>query len=317
MLIASCPLRISLLGGSTDLEDFIQEHNSGQVISFPVNLYTYVAINKRHDDIFLIQYAKEETVTNISEIKNDVVKVVLEYFNINSPLTITLTSDIPSYGSGLAASSSFMISMIKVISSYKGLNLSDMEICNLALKLERKFNPLVGRQDTVGCGIKGFKHLFFDKKSNLPQIKLYNHSYFDNFSLQLISAGQGRKSTDVLKSLQLDKRICLYEDVDAGDKFIQSGDYDELNSLVLEAWIKKKKTSSLIANSDVLKIEAKLEHLMNSGIAAYKLCGAGNGGYMLVIKQKDYHISSSLDPGFMGTGIDIDIDNRGLSLWDL
>ena len=105
-----------------------------------------------------------------------------------------------------------------------------------------------------------------DKKSNLPQIKLYNHSYFDNFSLQLISAGQGRKSTDVLKSLQLDKRICLYEDVDAGDKFIQSGDYDELNSLVLEAWIKKKKTSSLIANSDILKIEAKLEHLMNMKI---------------------------------------------------
>ncbi|MAH44027.1 hypothetical protein CL614_09995 [archaeon] len=309
MLVSSCPLRISLLGGSTDLEDFIEENNSGQVISFPVNLYTYVAINERHDDIFLIQYAKEESVSNISEIKNDVVKVVLEYFNVNSPLTITLTADIPSHGSGLAASSSFMISMIKVISSYKGLNLGDMEICNLALKLERQFNPLVGRQDTVGCGIKGFKHLFFNKKSNLSRIKLYNHSYFENFSFQLISAGQGRKSTDVLKSLQLDKRICLYEDVDAGDKSIQAGNYDELNSLILETWIKKKETSSLIVNSDVLKIEEKIKSLMNSGVVSYKLCGAGNGGYMLVVKQKD----SSFDL----PGINVNIDNRGLSLWNL
>ena len=63
MIIASCPLRVSLLGGSTDLEDFISEYGYGQVISFPVNLYTYVSINKRYYGRFLIQYSKTESVT--------------------------------------------------------------------------------------------------------------------------------------------------------------------------------------------------------------------------------------------------------------
>ena len=183
MIIASCPLRVSLLGGSTDLEDFINKNQSGQVINFPINLYTYVNLNKRHDSNFLIQYAQTEKLStrNINDIKNDVVRVVLEYFNVTTPLTITLTADIPSHGSGLASSSSFMISMIKAVSSFQKLNLSDIEICNIALKLERIFNPLVGRQDPYGCGLKDFKHLYFEKNKK-PLITLYNHSYFNNFS---------------------------------------------------------------------------------------------------------------------------------------
>ena len=67
MIVASCPLRVSLLGGSTDLEDFISEYGYGQVINFPINLYTYVSINKRYDGKFLIQYSKTESVNNISK----------------------------------------------------------------------------------------------------------------------------------------------------------------------------------------------------------------------------------------------------------
>ena len=39
MIVASCPLRVSFLGGSTDLEDFIEEYGYGEVINFPINLY--------------------------------------------------------------------------------------------------------------------------------------------------------------------------------------------------------------------------------------------------------------------------------------
>jgi D-glycero-alpha-D-manno-heptose-7-phosphate kinase len=71
MIIASCPLRVSLLGGSTDLEDFITHNGYGQVISFPINLYTYVSINKRYDGKFLIQYSKTENVNKVSELKTN------------------------------------------------------------------------------------------------------------------------------------------------------------------------------------------------------------------------------------------------------
>lgn len=307
MLIASCPLRISLLGGSTDLEDFIKKYGYGQVISFPVNLYTYVSINKRYDNKFLIQYSKTEAVNNISEIKNDVVRVVLEYFNIKTPITVAMNADIPSYGSGLAASSSFIISMIKATSIFKGLNLSDYEICDLALLLERKFNPLVGRQDPNGCGLKGFKHLHFSQ--NKPnRLTLYDHTYFSNFNFNLISVGAGRKSTDILKSLNLDKRQSIYDKATEGVKSIESENYKQLNELISSSWEDKKLVSPLILNDDVLKIENKLQN--KKEVVSYKLCGAGGGGYMFVVSKK----SQSLDVDF---GFKVNIDNRGIRLWKL
>ena len=135
MIIAACPLRVSFLGGSTDLEDFIEKYGYGEVINFPINLYTYVSINKRYDGKFLIQYSKTESVRNVSDIKNELVRVVLEHFNVKTPITVALNADIPSYGSGLASSSSFMISMIKSTSVFKGIQLDDYEICKLALNI--------------------------------------------------------------------------------------------------------------------------------------------------------------------------------------
>ena len=46
MIVSKCPLRISLVGGSTDLQGFIDKFGIGSAISFPPNLYTYITINE-------------------------------------------------------------------------------------------------------------------------------------------------------------------------------------------------------------------------------------------------------------------------------
>lgn len=314
MVTASCPLRISLLGGSTDLEDHINFYGYGQVISFPANLYTYVSINKRYDGKFLIQYSKTESVKKISDIENHLVKVVLEYFEINTPVTIALNADIPSHGSGLASSSSFMIAMIKATSSFKGLELSDYEICKIALNLERKFNPLVGRQDPLGCGLKGFKHIYF-KSDKTIKITPFSNTYFDKFDLYLIPISKnGRKSTNILKSLDLEKRKLICDKVDKGVKDLKNHEFELFNSLVLDSWEKKKKTSSLITTSEIVKLENKIKNI-NCPLY-YKLCGAGGGGYMLLIKNKKYDLEKF---GLLkkNSYIKINIDNRGIKTWTL
>ena len=277
MIIASCPLRVSLLGGSTDLEDFISYYGYGQVISFPINLYTYVSINKRYDGKFLIQYSKTESVNKVSKIKNELVRTVLEYFNINTPITVALNADIPSHGSGLASSSSFIIAMIKATSVFKNLELSDYEVCKIALQLERKFNPLVGRQDAYGCGIKGFKHLYFESNKDI-KTTLFSNTYFNNFDLFLIPISKnGRKSTKILKSLQLEERKPIYDNVKYGIKCLESENFKDFNNLILNTWESKKKTSPLIVTSNILKLENKIKNIKYP--LYYKLCGAGGGGY--------------------------------------
>ena len=66
MIIASCPLRVSLFGGSTDNPYFVEEYGRGSVISFTSSLKTYVTITQdkfgfnREQHKYIINYSRRE-----------------------------------------------------------------------------------------------------------------------------------------------------------------------------------------------------------------------------------------------------------------
>ena len=164
MLVASCPLRISLFGGSSDNPYFVEKYGYGSVISFTCDLKTYVTISQdkigfnKQKHKYLINYSKREEVSSISEIKNEVIEL---YWNILicHQFRFTLTSDAYSQGSGLASSSSYTISLIKACSLFLGISITENDACKLAYNLERIYNPYCGYQDPYGCGIGGFKRI--------------------------------------------------------------------------------------------------------------------------------------------------------------
>ena len=104
MIIASCPLRVSLFGGSTDNPYFVEKYGYGSVISFTSDLKTYVTISQdkfgfnKDQHKYIVNYSRREEVSSIDEIQNDVVRVVLEHFDM-PPVQVTLTSDAYSQGS--------------------------------------------------------------------------------------------------------------------------------------------------------------------------------------------------------------------------
>ena len=166
MIVSSSPLRISLFGGSTDNPVFIDRYGRGAVISFPCNLKTYISVsqdrlgsnNYKHN--YVINYSRREEVSSLDDIQNELVRLVVEYFSL-PPVSISLTSDVYSQGSGLASSSSYLISLIKSACIFTGKSMTDHQICDLALKLERVINPNCGPQDPFGCGVGGFKRMDF------------------------------------------------------------------------------------------------------------------------------------------------------------
>ncbi len=101
MIISKCPLRISLVGGSTDLESYLDTYQDGSIIGFPCDLYTYITLNKRNDEYYKINYSKDEYVKNPNDIINDIAREVIIHFKL-PPVTICFNADIPSTGSGLA-----------------------------------------------------------------------------------------------------------------------------------------------------------------------------------------------------------------------
>ena len=82
------------------------------------------------------------------------------------------------------------------------LNLSQFEICKLALDIEHKFNPLTGYQDTYGCGIGGLKRLHFYK--DVVKLNGLDSEILNKFNMYLVNSNQVRESNDVLSSHGLD-----------------------------------------------------------------------------------------------------------------
>ncbi len=292
MYIASCPLRISLFGGSTDNPYFVEKYGRGSVISFTSNLKTYVTISQdkfgfnRDKHKYIINYSKREEVSTIDDIQNEVVRTVLKHFKM-PPVQVTLTSDAYSQGSGLASSSSYTISLIKACCLFFNLSITDNDVCKLAYKLERIYNPFCGYQDPYGCGVGGFKRINFYNETSITY-EFLSTNIFECFDTHLVFTGVTRNSKRILKDVteNLDKIQPLLDTADDAYQTLVDNNYDRFLYLLGKSWSQKKKTSSTIAENETIReIDSILEQ--NDTICAHKLCGAGNGGFFLTFSEKD------------------------------
>ena len=292
MYITSCPLRVSLFGGSTDNPYFVQKYGRGSVISFSSNLKTYVTL---HEDMlgfnkegrkYIVNYSRREETDSIADIQNDIVRVALNHFGCH-PMSISMKSDAYSQGSGLASSSAYTISLIKAFSMYYNMSLTDVEICSLSYQLELESNPYAGYQDPYGCGIGGFKRIDFEK-GNIVRFDFLSQDFFKNYDMHLMFTGVTRNakdvSADVTKNLHKIKPLLKTADK-AFDTLIKK-DYDKFLYLMKQSWNQKKETSSVITENQVIKdMDKVLED--NETVLAHRLCGAGNGGFFLTFSHKD------------------------------
>ena len=291
MYIASCPLRVSLFGGSTDNPYFVEKYGRGSVISFTSNLKTYVAISQdtvgyNNQGKYIINYSRREEVSSIGEIENEVVRTVLEYYNI-PPVQVTLTSDAYSQGSGLASSSSYTISLIKACCLFLDKSITDNDACKLAYHLERTYNPYCGYQDPYGCGVGGFKRINF-MGDNSVTYEFLPTDLFECYDTHLVFSGVTRNSKGILKKISknLDKVKPLLKTCDKAYDTLMKENLDKFLFLLGKSWHQKKETSPSIAECDtIIEIDHVLEK--NDTVCAHKLCGAGNGGFFLVFSEKD------------------------------
>lgn len=313
MIVTSCPLRVSLVGGSTDHPWFIEKYGTGSVISFASNLRTYVTL---HQDVFgansidqnyVVNYSKRESVKNISEIKNELIRHCFEYLEINQYMNCSLTSDIFSAGSGLASSSSYLLGLIRSIYKMREENITEFEVCKIAEKIEKKFNPLVGQQDFYGS-IGGLKRIKFYKDED-PEIRFLNTKIFDILDCYLIHTGVLRSSTSILETMDIDKSLPLLKDVTDLEESINNLDIKLFNEVINRTWINKKNTSPYICENPIL-VDLDKKLMNDKRILSHKLCGAGNGGYFLIFTEngfksellKDYKNIKQI--GFSETGIE-------------
>ena len=88
MIITRAPLRISFVGGGTDLPDFYTKY-PGRVISATIDKFVYVAVNKTPMiDKVSARYSASETVDHPKELQHTRIKAALLDLGIEKGIEI-------------------------------------------------------------------------------------------------------------------------------------------------------------------------------------------------------------------------------------
>lgn len=295
-ILSLAPLRVSFLGGGTDIPNFYNVHK-GAVVSAAIDKYVYVHI-KRHDPLFQeryrISYSETEHALERNHIKNDIVRACLEFLEMDEPLQISTSADLPA-NSGLGSSSSFAVALLLGLHAMKNEEVSPVQIAEEAYAVEAKLlSSPIGKQDQYAAAFGGLNYYEFHPDGRVKIEPLYLDNFDTGLLLSrsvLVWTGQSRRTSSILQdqaSRSKFNEVGLIEISQLAEEFKQELslpdlDWARLGSLIQQGWRIKKTFSSKIETPEVKSICAILDDLHCYG---YKLLGAGGGGFIFALVEE-------------------------------
>lgn len=299
MIISRTPLRISLVGGGTDLPSFYQRHGGGAVVSTAIDKYVYVSVNKKFDGKTRVSYSRTENVDDPKDLQHDLVREALNLYNERG-LEITSVSDIPGEGTGLGSSSSFTVGLLASLSgkTRSGTPWPPVMMAESAYSIEANLcgHP-VGRQDQYAAAFGGFNLYSFTNGNVSVQPIVVPKDGLEHIerNLMLFWTGQSRSANEILRVQNARMRdnhpdviaygIAMRDIAFELKDSLERGSYRVLGKALHLNWSMKKEMSVGISNDS---IDALYNRAMETGALGGKLCGAGGGGFLLFYVPINY-----------------------------
>lgn len=291
MIISKTPLRVSFVGGGTDLPSFYK-YNQGMVISSAINKYIYVIVKERYDDLIVLNYTSHEIVEKIQDIKHDLIRECLKKVGISKGIEITTLADIPSTGSGLGSSSTVTVGLLNALYNYKGVSITPerlaCEACEIEINVLKK--P-IGKQDQYIAAYGGVKKIIFNADESVTieevltnpidrirlcsNILLHFTKITRNADKILIQQKENNKTEFLIKIANLVPRL---------EESFNLNKLDELGNLLQINWDLKKELAEGIS---VPEIEEMITIAKQNGATGYKIAGAGGGGFLMSYVPRD------------------------------
>src|SRR6185295_5390486 len=119
MIISRTPLRMSFVGGGSDLPSFYRKFG-GAVLSTAINQFVYITVNKKFDERIRVSYSKTEDAGTVDRVKHPLVRESMKLLGLDGGLEISSIADIPARGSGLGSSSTFTVGLLHALHAYAG-----------------------------------------------------------------------------------------------------------------------------------------------------------------------------------------------------
>lgn len=297
MIITKAPLRMSFIGGGTDLASFYQSH-TGSVISTSINKYVYITVHDRFEPNLRLAYSDIEIANSVSEIKHPLIRNVCLSLEIEENLEISSIADIPASGTGLGSSSSFTVALIEALSIYKGKRLTKSEIAELACKVEIELcGQPIGKQDQYAASFGGIRRYDFHSDGTVTSKSLFNNHDFINYlekNILVLFTGKTRSASSILseqsKIKQGDSKFDFFMKmislVDPFEEALVKENLVQLGSILHEGWQMKKNLVKGISDNE---LDIAYQTAIDNGAIGGKLLGAGAGGFFMFIAPLARH----------------------------
>ena len=294
MFISKTPLRITFVGGGSDIKEYYSNYGRGSVLSAAINKYIYVIVNKKFDSNIRVSYSKTEIVDSVEKIEHPSVREALKMLGIEGGIEILSISDIPSGGTGLGSSSTFIVGLLNALHAWNGEYVSPKELAEEAVKIERDIlHEPGGKQDQYMAAYGGIQKMNFysDERVEVDPVIMDSRRMkeFED-SLILLYTGIQRSSGTIHQSQKemVQKNITNYEGMvrKADEAFISlnNGDYKSVGRIIHENWLLKKALANGVSND---KIDNWYNAAIEAGALGGKLIGAGGGGFLLFMADPD------------------------------
>ena len=299
MIISRTPLRMSFVGGGSDLPGYYRHNGGGAVVSTAIKKYVYITVNEKFDEAIRVSYSKTEEVNSVSEIQHKIVRETLLDLGVAGGVEITSVADIPSRGTGLGSSSAFTVGLLNALHAYKTSFISADALARGACRIEIEIcGEPIGKQDQYASAFGGLNFIQFNEDDSVfvnPIIcKRETIEALQNNTLTFYT-GITRNASSILKTQDEnvksnpEKRDAMKKMVklafDVRDS-LQKNNLDGFGDALHENWLLKKSLADDVTSTDIEDWYAKGR---KAGALGGKLLGAGNGGFLMFYAPKERH----------------------------
>jgi len=300
-IITSCPTRISLMGGGTDIKTYSSKFG-GLVLGMAINIRQHIQIKEGLKDELL----EKDNLNFFNIFKREL--------NLEDKYVIKHQFDVVTE-SGLGSSASLACALVASVYRLQGKSIDRLEIAQKAYDIEvNKIKMFGGLQDQLhasfgGANIFSFKNkgrLFLNVTEKVEKLIPY---------MLLFYTGKNRSSSKIqegfkeLSKEQIEQLNYIKYSVFEGMNLIERLDFNGFGKLLNKTWEYKKKSNKGVSNTEIDQI---YDRGLKLGAWGGKLCGSGGGGHMLFIvdpnKQEQFKKQIGLK------WIDFSMDKNGLEM---
>jgi len=289
VIISRTPLRISLMGGGSDLPAFYRAR-PGAVVNTTIDKYIYITVNRAFDERIRASYSKTEIVDHVDKVAHPLIREAMKLTGVVHGVEITSIADIPSRGTGLGSSSAYLVGLLHALWAYQGVFRSHSSLAEEAcrIELERLGEP-IGKQDQYIAAYGGLQHIRFHSDESVfvdPVICTKETRQALGERLMLFYTGITRSASEILarqgaetpgKLDAIAEMVAMTEEVNATLR--EGRNLDRIGALLHRAWEIKRNLAHGITSAEV---DEMYEVARRAGALGGKLTGAGGGGFLLL-----------------------------------